>query len=342
MTAVLTLHDLAAGYQVPRTAARTIVGPQSCRLHRGELVCLLGANGSGKSTLMRTMAGMQVPLAGEVRLHNQNLHQLPPRELARELSVVLTERVSAGALSVYDLVALGRHPFTRWTGRLEADDHRAVEDAIRTVGAEALSSRMVGELSDGERQKAMVARALAQQPSVMILDEITAFLDLPRRVEIMQILRRLAHDRGCTILLSTHDLDLALHSADTLWLLHGGRITTGIPEELVLNGAFEAAFASDGVWFDRRHGTFRLQRHGSGRARVSGDSVEARWTRSALERVGFEVVDDSTGPAVDLQVDLITEGGSTVWRGTRGTETVLHPSLAALVTAVRTSPPTGH
>jgi iron complex transport system ATP-binding protein len=266
------------------------MGPLSLALHPGELVCLLGPNGAGKSTLMRTMAGMQPPIAGEVRLDGQSLHRLGPRDIAKRVSVVLTERVTTGLLSVYELVALGRHPFTDWTGRLTATDHAAVQQAIRAVGAEPLAHRPIAELSDGERQKAMVARALAQQPEVMLLDEITAFLDLPRRVEIMKILKGLAHEDGRAILLSTHDLDLALHTADILWVVHGAAIVAGIPEELVLDGVFEETFAADGVWFDRERGAFRLQLQGRGTVAVEGGGVVGAWTKRALERRGYEVV----------------------------------------------------
>jgi iron complex transport system ATP-binding protein len=294
--ALVSLHDLEVGYRMAKRPPRVVVGPLSLSLHPGELVCLLGPNGAGKSTLMRTMAGMQPSIRGEVRLDGQNLHRLAPRDLARRLSVVLTERVSAGLLSVYELVALGRHPFTDWTGRLTAHDHTIVQRSICAVGAETLAGRQVAELSDGERQKAMVARALAQEPEIMILDEITAFLDLPRRVEIMKILKGLAHDGGRAILLSTHDLDLALHTSDTLWVVQGPNVVAGMPEELVLNGVLEAAFASDGVWFDRERGAFRLRHQGRGAAAVDGDTVVATWTRRALERRGYDVVAGEDAP----------------------------------------------
>jgi iron complex transport system ATP-binding protein len=258
------------------------------------------------------MAGMQRPLSGVVRLGDDKLHALPPPALARRLAVVLTERVSAGLMSAYELVALGRHPFTDWTGRLSAADHAVVERAIRAVGAEALAPRLVAELSDGERQKVMIARALAQEPEVLILDEITAFLDLPRRVEIMRILKQLAHEEGRTILLSTHDLDLALHTADTLWVVHGTTVVAGIPEELVLAGTFEAAFVSDGVSFDRERGAFRVVHHGRGSVIVAGEGTLATWTRRALERRGFEVVTvDPSGAAV--HVDVRSSGDDPRW-----------------------------
>ena len=168
---------------------------------------------------MRTLAGLQKPLAGEVFLEDRDLHGLTESERARLLGLVLTERVDVGNLSAYALVALGRYPYTGWDGSLSPADEEVVRWAIDAVGARDLAARSVGELSDGERQKVMIARALAQEPAVLLLDEPTAFLDLPRRVEIVQLLRRLVGDSDRAVLLSTHDLDLALRCADRLWLL---------------------------------------------------------------------------------------------------------------------------
>lgn len=281
----------------------------SLDLRRGEIVCLLGPNGAGKSTLMRTLAGMQPPLEGCVEIEGQNLHALPPSELARSLSIVLTERIDVGNLSAYELVSLGRHPYTDWSGKLGDADHRAVRRAMQAVGAETLSARPVNELSDGERQKVMIARALAQEPTIMLLDEPTAFLDLPRRVEMVTMLRDLAHATGCAILLSTHDLDLALSNADCVWLLPmEGAVHVGTPEELVLNGAFAAAFRSEGLVFDRGQGTFKVRRRLRGSIGLSGTGETASWTGRALERIGFEVIPHARELPVQVQVVACERG----------------------------------
>ncbi|MEP7291461.1 MAG: ABC transporter ATP-binding protein, partial [Chloroflexota bacterium] len=173
---ILQTDDLAIGYggRAPQIVAEGL----DLTLRPGELVCLIGANGAGKSTLIRTLAGMQAPLSGGVRLMGNDVHKLPANQLAQRLSVVLTERINPGLLTARTLVALGRHPYTDWAGRLTARDEAIVREAIAAVGATALAERQIGELSDGERQKIMIARALAQQPALMILDEPTAFLDL--------------------------------------------------------------------------------------------------------------------------------------------------------------------
>jgi iron complex transport system ATP-binding protein len=291
MTSILNAHDLAIGYRNPRQPDSIVARSLELELRRGELVCLLGPNGAGKSTLMRTLTGMQPPLAGQVLLNGSNIHRFAPAELAKMLSIVLTERVDAGNLSAYELVALGRYPYTNWVGRLSAADHAIIQKALRDAAAEELMVRPVNQLSDGERQKVMIARALAQEPVIMLLDEPTAFLDLPRRVEIMHMLRALAHSNGCAILLSTHDLDLALRNADRIWLLAGnGVLHSGAPEDLVFNGAFAATFHSEGVEFDAHSGAFHVHRERKGVVGLAGDALATFWMARALEREGFQIV----------------------------------------------------
>lgn len=325
---LLTTHDLAIGYRLPR---RTIGVAEHIQvmLNAGELVTLIGPNGAGKSTLLRTLAGMQAPLRGQVRLMGDDVHHLEARELAQRVSVVLTERLDVGLMSAYALVALGRFPYTNWLGRLSAQDEAVIQQAIEAVGGAHLAARKVEELSDGERQKMLIARALAQEPALMILDEPTAFLDLPRRVDILQTLRHLAHTTGRTILLSTHDLDLALRTADRIWLLPtGGTVQAGAPEDLVLSGAFEAAFRSEGVQFDPATGAFRLSDQPARSVRVIGAGVAAIWTRRALERAGFGITENGEAAA---QVELLYQDGAPCWRLTINDTTRSYTSLYDLI-----------
>jgi iron complex transport system ATP-binding protein len=333
---VLQTEALSIGYTGRRGAPRVIAAGLELRLHAGEVVCLLGPNGVGKSTLLRTLVGMQPPLAGRVWLDGADLGRLSPREVARRLSVVLTERIEVGQLSAYALVALGRHPHTDWTGRLSPRDEEVVRWALEAVDAVSLAHRQVHELSDGERQRIMVARALAQEPLLMVLDEPTAFLDLPRRVEMMRLLRRLARETNRVLLLSTHDLDLALRSADALWLLApGGVLHSGAPEDLVLGGAFEATFASDGIAFDRRHGSFQVHPPAQRRANLVGDGLIALWTARALERAGYTVGADNT--AAVLQVTISDDAGRPCWElGVPGGPSRKVGSLHALTALLRT------
>ncbi|MCP5420971.1 MAG: ABC transporter ATP-binding protein [Gammaproteobacteria bacterium] len=311
---VLTTEDLAVGYRGPRGRRRIVAAAISETLRSGELVCLLGPNGAGKSTLLRTLAGMQRPLSGQVRLLGESVHTLAPKILAQRLSVVLTERVDDSGMTVEALTALGRYPYTPWSGRLTAEDDRIVRWALRTVGVLDLASRPVAELSDGERQKALLARALAQEPAVLILDEPTAFLDLPRRALIMDMLRRLTRDMGYAVLLSSHDLDLALRCADRIWLLPlQGTLCAGAPEDLVLNGAVQAAFQSEGVVFDPYAGSFRLTPRARGRVAVRGEGLVRVWTERALERAGYGIEPDSSASCTP-QVTIVTETGQSRWR----------------------------
>lgn len=315
MDTVLQTHDLSIGYCPTRQTPRLVVDHISVSLHRGEFVCLLGPNGAGKSTLIRTLVGMQRPLGGAVKLMDKDVTSLSAQERARLLSVVLTDRVDVGMLSVRDLVALGRYPYTDWTGRLTADDEAVIDWAIGVAQAKTLVHRHVGDLSDGERQKVMIARALAQQPQMLVLDEPTAFLDLPRRVEMMSLLQHLAHTTNKAILLSTHDLDLALRSADRIWLLpNGGPLQVGAPEDLILNGAFERAFQSDGVHFDADTGAFQIQKQTGDAVVLTGDGPQVYWTKRALERAGFYVCENEA----DLSVAVVTASDQTLWRVCNG------------------------
>ncbi|MEM9558423.1 MAG: ABC transporter ATP-binding protein [Acidobacteriota bacterium] len=315
--------DLAFGWR----PERPIVDGLDLELRAGELVCLLGPNGAGKSTLLRTLAGLQPALDGRIELAGRALDAWTPRERARRLAVVLTERMMPGMVTGVELVRLGRQPYTPWSGRLGADDHEAVAAALDAVGAEGLALRPLGQMSDGERQKVMIARALAQEASALVLDEPTAFLDLPRRAEILRILRRLAHDAGKAVLLSTHDLDLALRGADRLWLLAGGRLRVGLPEELVLDGSFAAAFAGEGVDFDSESGSFRLHRRRRGAVHLHGEGLAATWTRRALERDGWRL-DASASVAVEV-VDGEPDDATWRLRGAQGSVDV--DSLGALL-----------
>lgn len=315
-TNVLTAQDLTIGYR-----KRVVAADLSLELRAGELVCLLGPNGVGKSTLLRTLAGMQPPLGGRALLQGDDVSKLSSREIAKRLSLVLTERVDAGTITARELVALGRYPYTDWMSRQTDADRRAVERAIRAVGAIEIADRHMHELSDGERQKIMIARALAQEPVVMMLDEPTAFLDLPRRVEIIYLLRSLARETQRAILLSTHDLDLALRSADQVWLLtQEGKMHVGSPEDLVLNGAFGRAFASMGAHFDDETGTFAISAPCIGTVYLKGEGTAAQWTARALEREGFHL-----DPMSDITVDV--EGEPPRWRTTIGDLSAEHDSI---------------
>lgn len=252
----LGLHDLAVGH---RRGPAVLTGV-TLDARPGELTALLGPNGAGKSTLLRTVAGLLPTVSGTVTLDGADLLALSPAARARRVAVVLTERVDPGLLTAWELVALGRHPHTGPRGTLRPADRAAVDDALAAVRASAFADRRVGRLSDGERQRVLVARALAQAPDLLLLDEPTAFLDAPSRVSVTGLLRRLARERGIVVVVSTHDVELALRVADRVWLLdRDGGVRTGPPAALVDGGAVGAAFDSDELRFDAGAGTFVMR-----------------------------------------------------------------------------------
>ncbi len=307
----LETRHLTVGYRRSERRPQPVLENVNLTLREGELVCLLGPNGAGKSTLIRTLAGMLKPLSGEVWLGKDLLATLSAKEVARRMSLVLTDRPAVGLMPVATLVALGRHPYTHWGGRLSREDQTVVWQAMADVGIQDLAHRPVCELSDGERQKAMIARALAQEPRIMILDEATAFLDLPRRVELMHLLLDLARTGRRAILLATHDLDLAIRCAHRLWLLPpGGPLRTGIPEDLVLEGVFAEVFAGSGAIFDAGSGAFTVPRALRGSVALKAEGVPGMWTYRALERAGYRVVAEGRAP---LTVEVAQRNGVTAW-----------------------------
>jgi len=317
----------------------------------GQLICLLGPNGSGKSTLLRTLAGLQPALGGRVEIQGRS--DLSSTDLAKKISLVLTDRVTGNNLDVYSLVALGRYPWSTWLGGLRETDRDAIDQAIASAGISELLGRKVFTLSDGESQKVMLARALAQDTPILMLDEPTAHLDLPSRIRLMRLLHRLARELDKGILLSTHELDLALQVADEVWLLEAaGAFMTGpersgtvplhkgTPEDLILEGIFEAVFAREDVVFDRAAGVFRIPPEGQKQIRLEGTGVEAFWTRRALQRAGFVIVGETAGAAVSIPEEaaglarVIVEEQGKVWVLVVGSESKRFGSIAALLDGV--------
>lgn len=247
----IRLINLSTGYRARSHKAEYVVARDvTATLQPGQLTCLLGPNGAGKSTLLRTMAAFQPPLNGQIELDGRLLDSYTPREVATRIGIVLTERPDVRGMTVTDLVSMGRSPYTGFWGKLSANDQAEVEKAIELVGIGHLRRRSVHTLSDGERQKAMIAKVLAQQTPIVLLDEPTAFLDFPSKVELMLLLRRLAHEMGMSVLLSTHDLEMALQTADALWLLAPDEdMVIGSPDRLAADGTLPRFFQGPGIEF---------------------------------------------------------------------------------------------
>lgn len=295
MNQILETRDLAVGYR-HRGQTRTVLSHINVQVAPGELVCLLGVNGIGKSTLMRTLARMEPALAGAVAINGTDITRMSQYDLARHVAVVLTERVAIGSMPAFKLVELGRYPHVGWSGLLSEADREIVRDAIVAAGAEHLAHREITELSDGERQRIMIARALAQRPSVLLLDEPAAFLDVSARVEMVATLRLLAREQNVAVILSSHDLELSLRMADTIWLIDGaGRMHIGAPEDLLADGSIGAAFSGPRIAFSAGERTFKIRKHPHGKVFVDGAGEGARLAQTVIEREGFEIAQSPDG-----------------------------------------------
>ena len=217
---VISLSQLSVGY----SSSHPVISDINLELKSGQLVCLIGENGIGKSTLLKTLTGFLPKLNGSLLLDNRDIESFSQREIARQVSIVLTQKPDVQNLTIEEIIGLGRSPYTGFFGRLRAEDRKVVDDAIATMGIEKLRGRMIQTLSDGERQKVMIAKALAQETPVILLDEPTAFLDFPSKAETFQSLQRMAHERDKLILLSTHDLELAVRFSDSLLEVKAGTL----------------------------------------------------------------------------------------------------------------------
>lgn len=258
MNAAVEIKGLVTGYKEGHSR-KVITAGIDAVLKKGEMVSLLGPNGAGKSTLLRTLAGFQPPLEGEVIYEGRMLRNMTAKVLSRRLAVVLTERPLLPEMDAETLTGLGRAPHTGFWGRLSANDRRAVDHALELTGTSALRHRPVQSLSDGERQKVMVAKALAQETPVILLDEPTAFLDYPSKVEVMQILRSIAESEGKAILISTHDMEMALQLSHQLWLLDRKLgLTEGTHAELISDGSLSRYFLRPGIELDPHTGLFLI------------------------------------------------------------------------------------
>lgn len=256
---IVSITGLSTGYRLKK-GAKIIGSNLSATLKKGELTCLLGPNGSGKSTLLRTLAAFQPAMAGTVTVDGRDLNGCTPAELAKMISIVLTDNFHITGMTAYDVIAMGRSPYTDFWGRLTDGDRRIVEESISMTGVGALAHRRMQTLSDGERQKVMIAKAIAQQTPIIILDEPTAYLDYPSKVQTMILLRRLSRTLGKTVFLSTHDMEHAIMTADRLWLLDREKgLATGTPGELSDNGKIGEYFDTADMRYNAAERRFELR-----------------------------------------------------------------------------------
>ncbi|MEP2668290.1 MAG: ABC transporter ATP-binding protein [Cyclobacteriaceae bacterium] len=291
----LFTKNLSIGY--PAVQDHVLFADLNLSLSRGQLVCFMGPNGIGKSTLIRTLSGSQKPLSGEIHgIGNKNV------------AVVLTERVNAGMMTASELVSYGRYPYLGWSVKMTEADQAKIDEAVQQVRIQDLLDKSIHELSDGQMQMVMIARALAQDTPVLLLDEPTAHLDLNNRVEIMNLLRKLAKENDKAILVSTHELDLALQTADLVWLATSQKsIRVGMPEDLVLDGTFDEVFQFKG--FDLKTGRVKQEPYRNKGIQLIGEGHAYLWTKNALERNGFHIDPNSS---FTIKLEPLPEGLSLI------------------------------
>ncbi len=310
----IELVNLSIGYN-GRGGSKVVAECLNASVFSSELTCLLGANGVGKSTLLKTITAAQKKLAGDILFNGKRIEEYSHKSLSSLISIVLTEKVDIKNMTVFELIGLGRSPYTGFWGTLNKEDRSIIENALGLVNIEHLSKRLINTLSDGERQKVMIAKAMAQQTPVILLDEPTAFLDFPSKVEMMQLLHGLSRKTEKTIFLSTHDLDLALQIADRIWLMDDEKgIKTGIPEDLSLDGSLSDFFERKGIIFCKESGLFKVEGTATREIKVKGSGNIFAMVKKALLRNGITV----TGALTSNNMEIIIDETSIIVRTING------------------------
>lgn len=293
---MLQIENLNIGYKNKKVAGNINAG-----LFPGELIALLGPNGTGKSTLLKTVAGLIPRLSGHVYVEGREISRLSPKERARIISIVLTEPIGIGNFSVTEVLHLGRYPYKGWWGKTNASDKILIAKALDNTGINHLAHRQLTELSDGEKQKVMIARALAQDTDFILLDEPTSHLDLPSKIEIMSLLKELAHQWKKAVLVSTHDLNLAIQAADRFWLIDKkGAFQQGVNEDLIINGALNSCFELETSRYNFATGKIAFSAKDNLSVTIEGKGPQYAWTKHAFSRLGYQLVENS-----DLKVETI-------------------------------------
>jgi iron complex transport system ATP-binding protein len=310
---IILLKHFSIGYQ----EQSALLSHLNLTVNRGEMVALIGKNGAGKSTLLKSMIGLVAPLEGECLLDGVPFGEYSLRERARRVSFVSSQFTQLPSITVEELVGLGRIPYTDWMGRMTTEDHRKIEKAIHEVQMGAFAERKLENLSDGERQRAMIARALVQDTPLMVLDEPTAFLDVPNTLELVRLLSRFK-EKGRSIVYSTHDLETAIQFADKIWVIHKGRILEGAPEDLGLSGLYNELFSDSGIRYDEQAGRFLGPVSQRGFVAVTAEREDLLiWTRKTLERLGYMVKE---GADLKIKVESSPAGVSWILQNREGSE----------------------
>jgi iron complex transport system ATP-binding protein len=284
------LKNLSVGYRQSDGSPLKIIQDINLSASKGEMVAVIGSNGIGKSTLLRSVAGFQEYFSGNIKMNGIELKMINAKEIAQIISFVSTENIRVSNMTVFDLVAYGRFPYTNWIGMLTESDRKIISESISKVSLAGFEKRLISQISDGERQRAMIARALAQDTPVIILDEPTAFLDVSNKYEIFHLLQILAKEKQKTIVLSSHDLNIALREVDKLWILTENGNFQGAPEDAVLQGWLSQLFKNEHIGFDLQEGEYYFKKNFKAKVKVEGEGLPLTWTLRALNRAGYQIV----------------------------------------------------
>ncbi len=294
MKTVISIENLSIAYKFKKRI-KTIKKNINLRANEGELIALIGANGVGKSTFLRTISSLQKHFFGKIKIFNKEINKYSNIEMSKKLSFVSTEIINVNNLKVKDLVALGRFPYTNFIGKLKEKDKFKINSALEITGMKNFADKYINEISDGERQKVMIAKTLAQDTDIIILDEPTAFLDVENKYEIISILKKLSEENNKTIIFSSHDLNITMQEADKIWLFLENETYENSAEDLILNNIFDKLFHNKKIIFDKKKFDFvRTNNEKNFKINlISDENLEKFLTKKALERINFKITENS-------------------------------------------------
>jgi iron complex transport system ATP-binding protein len=300
---ILSFDHLEIGF-LSGKYRRILLPPVHGKAYEGELIAVIGKNGVGKSTLLRTITGLQDLLGGDLSIDGRDIKEYSRIQLSEKVGYISTEIIKVSNMTVYDLVSLGRFPYTNWLGIISSADRKIIMESLVKTGMGDFLGRPVTELSDGERQRAMIAMVLAQDAKIMVMDEPTAFLDISSKFEIIHLMHELTTGRDKAIIFSTHDLSMALSQADKIWVLKENGLFEGAPEDLMLEGTFNTLFDDSKVKFNNLDGSFNIRNIEKGSIIVKGEGEKKYWTGKALVRAGYTVADSGSLTEVEVPSEM--------------------------------------